>query len=304
MFNINSIGNETLKKSVKTSWIIIKLLIPFSIASDILQYYGLISYISFMFEPITNSLNLSSEVALSFASAIFFNIYAGIAVASTLNLSAYEWTIVGTFIAICHSLPLESAILKKVGIGHFVHWVSRISLGYLGAWIAMNTTANDLITVKESINMIDEKNIFFMDMLISSIYDSFTLAFKVIVLVVSLVFLFEFIKKMSFFEKLLNKYTYLSSLCIGGLLGITYGAGMLLQEVENVSAKSKILLLVFLMLAHALIEETILFAFFGADVWNILFIRVGIALVAVLLVSLYLYKKSSRDDVVNIKGSK
>ena len=30
---------ETIEKAIKSSWIIIKLVIPFSIASDILQYY-------------------------------------------------------------------------------------------------------------------------------------------------------------------------------------------------------------------------------------------------------------------------
>lgn len=135
---------ETLKKALQSSWIIIKLVIPFSIASDLLQFYGIIESISFIFEPFTNSLHLPSGVALSFASVMFFNIYAGIAVASTLGLSSYEWTIVGTFMAICHSIPLEVAVLKKVGMNIHIHWISRFIFGYLGALIAMYVTPLDL----------------------------------------------------------------------------------------------------------------------------------------------------------------
>lgn len=288
--------NDTLKKAIKSSWIIIKLVIPFSIASDILQYYGIIESISFIFEPFTNSLNLPSGAALSFASVIFFNLYAGIAVASTLGLSAYEWTIVGTFMAICHSLPLETAVLKKVGMSITIHWLSRLILGYLGALIAMYITPNSLVIIQENINLSNSINIPFVDYLQNSIYNSCILALKVIFLVVSLVILFELIKKMSFFNNLLNKHAYLSSLTIGGLLGVTYGAGILLQEIQQVKQKAKVLLLVFLMLAHGIVEETLIFGFVGADILIIFSIRILIALVAVFFVSVWISRKRNINE--------
>jgi len=290
--------NDTLKKAIKSSWIIIKLVIPFSIASDILQYYGIIESISFIFEPFTNSLNLPSGVALSFASVIFFNLYAGIAVASTLNLTGYEWTIVGTFMAICHSLPLETAVLKKVGMSLTIHWFSRITLGYLGALIAMYITPNpnNFVIIQENIEALNSITLPFLDYLQNSIYNSCMLALKVIFLVVSLVVLFELIKKMSFFNDLLNKHAYLSSLLIGSLLGITYGAGILLQEIQQVKEKAKVLLLVFLMLAHGLVEETLIFGFVGADILIIFLIRMIIALVAVLCVWVWINKKRNINE--------
>lgn len=282
---------DIFKKAIQSSWIIVKLVVPFSIASDLLQYFGIIESISFIFEPFTNSLNLPSDVAISFASAIFFNLYAGIAVASTLNLSGYEWTIVGTFMAICHSLPLETAVLKKVGMGLKVHWVSRILLGYFGALIAMHVTPNDFNLLQENANFTLSTHETFVEALLNSIYNSCMLALKVIILVVSLVVLFELIKKMTFFDKLLNKYAYLSSLFIGGLLGVTYGAGILLQEIERVKKRAKILLLTFLMLAHGLVEETLIFGFVGANILAIFLIRVFIALIVVVFVSLLTKKR-------------
>ena len=263
-----------------------------------MQYFGLIESISFIFEPFTNSLDLPVGVALSFASVIFFNLYAGIAVASTLGLNAYEWTIVGTFMAICHSLPLEVAVLKKVGMNIHIHWISRFILGYLGAFIAMNIISVDLHSVQNEI-ISQEQIKEFAPYLFNSIYNSLILASKVIFLVVSLIFFFEYLKKLKWFKLFLEKHSYMSSLSIGGLLGVTYGAGILLQEIKQVKPKEKILLLVFLMLAHGLVEETLIFAFFGADVLSIFLIRISIALVAVLIV--YLIINEFKRRKLNVK---
>jgi len=288
---------ETLQKALQSSWIIVKLVVPFTIASDLLQYFGFIDSISFLFEPFTNSLNLPSGVALSFASVIFFNLYAGIAIASTLGLDAYQWTIVGTFMAICHSLPLEIAVLKKVGMNIHIHWISRFILGYTGALIAMYTIPNELSIIHNEISKINEIKDF-IPYILNSIYNSIFLALKVIILVVSIIFFFEYLKSLQWFKNFLDKHSYLSSLSVGGLLGVTYGAGILLQEIKQVKPKAKILLITFLMLAHGLIEETLIFAFFSADVLSIFIIRVGIALLAVLCVYLVLneFKRRKIDE--------
>ncbi len=285
---------KILKKALNSSWMIAKLVIPFSIVSDLLQYFGLIESVSFIFEPFTSSLDLPTGVALSFASVIFFNLYAGIAVASTLGLSAYEWTIVGTFMAICHSLPLEVAVLKKVGMNIHIHWISRLILGYFGAFIAMHIASSDLHLIQNEI-IAQEQIKEFIPYVFNSIYNSLILASKVILLVVSLILFFEYFKTLKWFKVFLEKHSYVSSLSVGGLLGVTYGAGILLQEIKQVKPKEKILLLVFLMLAHGLVEETLIFAFFGADVLSIFLIRVGIALIAVLVVHLMINKFKRRN---------
>lgn len=89
----------------------------------------------------------------------------------------------------------------------------------------------------------------------------------------------------------------MSSLSVGGFLGVTYGASILLQEIKQVQPEAKVLLLVFLMLAHGLVEETLIFAFFGADIWNIFMIRVGIALLVVFVLFLIIkeFKKRNFD---------
>lgn len=279
---------SSVYKSLSVSIVIVKLIIPFFIVSEVLQYFGYIEYIAFLFEPITNLLSLPPAVAIALAAAFFLNIYAGIAVGAGLSLNPYEWTIVGTFVAICHSIPLEAAVMRKVGFSIHLHWTMRLALGFLGAWIAATYIPPELIA-KTSEAYVPTVYSSFNEMLLAAIISSIVLALKVIALVTSLIIGFDLIRKIRAVDRLMDKHTYLSSLTVGGLLGITYGAGILLKDIESVDKNHKRYLLLFLLLAHGLIEETLIFGFFGADIAAIFFIRTGIALMAVL--SLYFFTK-------------
>ncbi len=107
---------HTLQSSLQSSILILKLVIPLYIFADILIYFGRLDYISFIFEPVTTILHLPAQTALALYVGIFLNIYAAIAFAAPLGLSPYEWTILGMFLGIYHSMLIESAIMKKLGI--------------------------------------------------------------------------------------------------------------------------------------------------------------------------------------------
>jgi hypothetical protein len=66
---------------------------------------------------------------------------------------------------------------------------------------------------------------------------------------------------------------------VGFLVGITYGAAMLYQFVENrqLNHKDACLITVFLCLAHAIIEDTMLFVVVGGNFWWIFLTRVIMA---------------------------
>ncbi len=284
---------EALNKSISSSWMIIKLVVPFALGIDILNYFGIINNISFLFEPITDVLGLPSGAALAIAAGFLFNLYAGIAVAASLGLNGYEWTIIGTFLAICHSIPLEVAVLKKVGFPVIIHSITRFFAALIGGILAGKLASPELVQITNDL-VIQETKLDFFTVLLESFKNSMYLSLKIVVLVTLLIFIFELLKKWKIFQSFLNRHTYMSSLLVGGLLGVTYGAGILLKDIKNVPAKHKLNLLIFLMLAHGLIEETVLFGLFHADLMIIFFIRITIAVVAVL--SVYLFSKVTRND--------
>lgn len=105
-----------------------------------------------------------------------------------------------------------------------------------------------------------------MEMITISIKDASILSIKVILLITFLIFLMEGIKKIFQKEKLNTLFVLLS----GALLGITYGAGILLKEKENMSKENLIFIGVFLLIAHSLVEDPLLFVLFRADITTLI----------------------------------
>jgi len=62
-------------------------------------------------------------------------------------------------------------------------------------------------------------------------------------------------------------------------VGIVYGAGVLLSEAKYMTKKQIYSACFFLMTAHAIVEDTLLFVYFGANIWIIVGIRIFLGLI-------------------------
>jgi len=281
---------KTFKSSLNSTILILKLIIPLYILADILLYLGWLDYISFIFEPITQMLNLPPEIALALAAGVLINIYAAIAFAAPLGLSPYEWTIFGVFLGVCHSMIIESAIMKKLGISYMYSFLLRISMAFLAvipiyfmpsSWFETNVILNDNKSV------IHDN---FFSMLENSIYGSVFLSIKVIILIVSIILLMDLIKTSRIVQEYQKKVSTSFSIAAGLILGITYGAGILISEAKSgaLSKKDIFFIATFLMICHSIIEDTLLFVIFGANYWIIVGIRIIYAFIfSFLLVKIY-----------------
>jgi len=278
---------NSINSALKTSLLILKLVIPFYLLADVLIYLGLLQKISFIFEPITSIIGLNPNVSLSIAAGILFNIYAAIAFAAPLNLSAYEWTILGLFLGIAHALPVENAIMKKLGISYIYSTVLRISSGILAVLIfRLLPFTMDNKTIHKEIS-ITQYNSFF-EMLLNSFINATILSLKIIALISVIIFVMDFIKKKIFKNKKLNASF---SIITGLILGITYGAGILLAEKKSLSKKEIFFIGTFLMVCHSIIEDTALFVIFGANLWILISIRLILAIIISFLALKLLGKK-------------
>ena len=119
---------ETLKSSLSSIWIILKLVIPIYIIADILFYYNTLSHVAFLIEPFTAMIGLPPEASLSIISGMFLNVYGAVAFAAPLELTIHQWTILAVFVGICHSLIVESVIMKKIGLPNIYSYSLRITV--------------------------------------------------------------------------------------------------------------------------------------------------------------------------------
>lgn len=76
-------------------------------------------------------------------------------------------------------------------------------------------------------------------------------------------------------------------LLVGILFGISYGSGVIIQSVESgeMDEKDRLLVAVFLVLCHAIIEDTLVFAAVGANGFILLATRIVAAFVITVIFS-------------------
>ena len=87
--------------------------------------------------------------------------------------------------------------------------------------------------------------------------------------------------KMQFFGKILGiKAQSIFPLLVGVVMGITYGAGTLMEMNKRnpISKKDLALIGIFIFICHGIIETTLLFAVAGANIFVILVVRLLIAI--------------------------
>lgn len=287
---------KSFQTAIRSSWTILKLIVPIYILADVLFYYDVLKHISFIFKPIVSLLGLPQEAVLSIVSGLFLNLYAAIAFAAPLGLGAKEWTILAVFLGIAHALLVETEIMKKLGISRSFSIVLRLSVGlfvgYLTSilpdtWFANQNLQNVPLPMKEEFHSI-------FAVLKNSLYASLSLSLQIIALVTTLIFFLDFIKSRQFIQHYSQKVNSGFSIAVGVVLGITYGAGILISEYEKgLLGKREIFFIgTYLMICHAIIEDTLLFVIFGANPWVIVTLRVIFATLSAFLVAQHFKKKA------------
>jgi len=284
---------NTLNTSFKSAWIILKLVIPIYILADILFYYNTLSSISFIVEPFTSMLGLPAEASLAIISGIFLNLYAAVAFAAPLDMTPHQWSILAVFLGICHSLVVESVIMKKIGISTIYSYSMRFFVGLFVAYLTYLMPASWFEAMISSDNFVKVTYDSFSDLIIGSSYNALELSIKIILLISVLIFIMDFIKTRKFVVESQKNVSKGFSIVVGVILGITYGAGILIQEAKSgaISKADLFYIGTFLMICHAIIEDTLLFVIFGADFTMVIVIRtIAAIIISYLFLKYYTYR--------------
>jgi Nucleoside recognition. len=111
---------DTIKRGIingiRTTWELAEIIFPVYVLVTILRYTPLFPYLSQILTPVLRVFGLPGEASIALVLGAFVNVYAAIGAMTALSLSIKEVTILGTMVAICHSLINETAVTKKVGV--------------------------------------------------------------------------------------------------------------------------------------------------------------------------------------------
>jgi len=140
-----------------------------------------------------------------------------------------------------------------------------------------------------------------------SVVEACLLSLKIFVIITLLLIVYEFYENSSFYnwtKKILDKPMQtigISSnasitMVVGIVLGIAYGAGILLKNVQERKMNSKDIALTsyFLAICHAVFEDTLLFVAVGANGFIILGVRILLAVILISILNKYIFRTMAK----------
>lgn len=125
------------KSGIETIWTMSKVILPVFFVVKILEKVGIISFLARIFEPITMLFGLPGEAAVPLVLGNVLNIYAALAAMEPLNLTVKHVTILAVMLSFSHTLPVETAVSKSVGVSALMIIGIRVGLAVVSG-IALN----------------------------------------------------------------------------------------------------------------------------------------------------------------------
>ena len=268
--------------ALKTIWWLTKIMALLSFAIMLLQYVGVIEWISYWLTPIFSHFGLPGEAALAYVSGYFVNCYSAIAVMTTLDLSTRAATILSVMVLCSHNMILETTVQHKTGSSVVKIVAIRTLSVFILGWV-LNKIMPGSFEASSMTNNVQEE-LTFMIML----KDWALRTAKNIALMAVIVYLLTALQKIlteygiieyiSRFLKPVMRFFGLSPKCaflwlVSNTLGLAYGAGIMIEEAEKgeTTKEDNDLLNCHIGISHSNLEDLLLFtAAGGAYLWMLL----------------------------------
>ena len=121
----------------KTCWFLIKVIIPVYLFITVLKHTPAMDWLVVLFTPFMGAFGLPGEAALPVITGLMLDEYGVIAAMGAVGLTGYSVTIVAVMTLISHSLFVEGAIVRKLGLPVIFFTAYRLSAAVL-AGLALN----------------------------------------------------------------------------------------------------------------------------------------------------------------------
>ncbi len=266
----------------KTIWWLTKIMVILSFVILLLQYFGIIEWISYWLTPLFSHFGLPGEAALAYVSGYFVNCYSAIAVMTTLELSARAATILSVMVLCSHNMIVETAVQHKTGSSVLSIVLIRTLSAFILAWILNRIMPGSFenIVVENSVQeqltftvMLKQwalrttKNVVTMALLVYLL----TVLQKVLTEFGIIQYISRFLRPVMIFFGLSPKTAFLW--LVSNTLGLAYGAGIMIEEAEKgeTTKEENDLLNRHIGISHSNLEDLLLFsAAGGAYLWMLL----------------------------------
>ena len=292
----------------------LKILIPISFATMLIEQSGLINKIDFLIEPVMRLLSLPSMAALPLIIGMLTSIYGAIASMAFLPLTTDQMTLIAIFVLISHNLIQEGVIQGKSGIHPLPATLMRLVASCVTVIVSAHfikpaikpAMAADVIQTA-ALQPSTEFTAAFQNWCVTTGY----LSLKIFVIIMALMILLELMKAFNLIRpivKALNPVLWTMGLSkrVGMLwltatvFGLSYGGAVIVEEAKDGNlTKNELTKLHFSIgVNHSLIEDPALFLSLGLSPFWLWVPRLIIAILTVHLVNLWF--KLKKDTISSV----
>ena len=266
----------------KTIWWLAKIMTLVSFVIMLLQYLGVIEWISYWMTPLFSHFGLPGEAALAYVSGYFVNCYSAIAVMTTLDLGTRAATILSVMVLCSHNMFVETTVQHKTGSSVARIVAIRTLSAFILAWVLNKIMPGSFETSSISDN-VQEKLTF-----VAMLNDWFFRTLKNVIIMTVLVYLLTVLQKIlteygiiEYISRFLKPVMIFFGLSprtaflwlVSNTLGLAYGAGIMIEEAEKGenTKEENDLLNHHIGISHSNLEDLLLFAAVGgAYLWMLL----------------------------------
>lgn len=300
-----------LRNALKTALWIIRIIIPVSFIVTLLDFYGVIEWISAYTAPLFQLIGLQGNAAIVYFSSLFLPLYAPIAIIATLPLTLREITILALMCLITHNLPIECAVQRRSGTPFWQTLVIRITFSILGG-ILLNLILPESLALSpyfrgtsEAEEVLNPQLSTLNSQLLNWLTSTLSLCIKIILIITALMYGQFLLKRYGIINKIARPLAPFMRLCglqpdsaflwlVAQIVGLTYGAGIMAQEIEESGANREELHRINLHICvnHSLIEDTAIFCMLGVA-WY--FLVIPRLIFAIIIVQTYNLIKSTNN---------
>ncbi len=297
---------EGLQKGLRGTLWMLKILVPCSLLTVLIDASGLLGYLDFMLAPAMGFLSLPPEAALPLTVGLLAGIYGAVAALAVLDFSMTETILIAVFLLISHNIIQESIVQARSGLNFFkatiVRLVASVATVLCLARLLPSGAGTDAVIAAAPQGVVP-----FGVQLQGWLWDTGVLCLKIFVIITAMMVVMELLRVarvIPLLARLLRPLLWLMGLSqrvgilwlTAAVFGLTYGAAAIVEEVRAASFEKEEIerLQLSIGINHALIEDGVVFMTLGIPALWLWGPRLAAALVAVHLYRLWAYRQTRR----------
>lgn len=287
-----------------------KIIVPISLCTAIIDWSGLLGRLDFLLKPLMGWLDLPPPAALPLIIGMLSSVYGGIAAMIVFPFSTAQMTLMAVFIMTAHALIQEGIIQGQSGIHPLKVTLVRVGAAVvtvllMAPWVGSSTT---MPTVTEGLLAVSPA---FGEMIRHWAWTTFRLTAKIFFIIMALLTLLELLKAFGWihpFVRALGPFLRVMGLdrkvgflwMTAVIFGLSYGGAIIVEEAKSGHLSREDLELLHLSIGtnHSMVEDPPLFLPLGIHPFWLYVPRLLMAIFIVRMVGLWQrYVHRSRQTV-------